>query len=212
MAKYGIYGNTAYEVNMLDKISRKAQVIIVVGFGIIIFYGGIKYQHTRLDTIEIQQPGPVEQAESPPAPKMPELLTVHLVGAVEKPGVYTLEKGQRINDAVQMAVPLEKADLTQINLAESLQDGKQIYVPAKGEKAPPATASRIGVKASGLVNINTAGAGELDKLPGIGPALAGRIIAYREKNGPFGKVDDIIKVSGIGPALLAKIKAQITTE
>ena len=199
---------------MLDKISRKAQVIIVLGFGIIIFYGGIKYQQTRLDVITIAQPqqAAAEQTPDPPGEKIPELLTVHVVGAVEKPGVYTLEKGQRINDAVQLAVPVAKADLTQINLAEPLQDGKQIYVPLKGEKAPSSTIPRIGVKASGLVNINTAGAGELEKLPGIGPALAARIIEYREKNGPFRTADDITKVSGIGPAVLAKIRAQITVD
>mgnify|MGYP005856075325 CR=1 FL=1 len=198
---------------MLDKVSRKAQIIVIAGFGIIIFFGGIKYQQTRLHNIELGTAVTIEQTKGSSEEREPGVIAVHVVGAVEKPGVYTLEKGKRIDDAVRLAVPLAKADLTQINLAAPLQDGKQVYVPLKGEKAVPAAASsRIGAKGSGLVNINTAGTGELEKLPGIGPALAGRIIDFREKNGPFGNVEDITKVSGIGPALLAKIKDKITVE
>jgi len=213
MTKYGINDKVLSGWDMLDKISRKAQVIVTVGFGIIIFFGGIKYQQTRLNIIEIGPAVISEQEQTTPEEREPELLSVHVVGAVEKPGVYTLEKGKRINDAVELAVPLAKADLAQINLAAALQDGKQIYVPQKGEKAPStATSQRIGTGTTGLININTAGSGELEKLSGIGPALAGRIIDYREKNGPFVSIEDITKVSGIGPAILEKIKGKVTVE
>lgn len=142
---------------------------------------------------------------------LPRLFTVHVVGAVENPGVYSLEEGKRINDAVQLAGVSPQADLTLINLAAPLEDGRQIYVPKKGETAPPAALPyRSETAVTGPININTASSAVLDQLPGIGPALAGRIIDYRKKNGPFQTVEEITKVSGIGPALLAKIKDRIT--
>lgn len=200
-----------------EKPDRKQIIALAILLGVILFFGGVKYYELRLDKIEIHSEVAPEQesedmetgvAETAPA----RLLTVHVVGAVEKPGVYTLEEGGRVDDAVKLAVPTEKADLTQINLAVPLEDGKQIYVPARGETpAASENLNRIGTQAkSGPVNINTASSAELETLSGIGPALAGRIIDYRTKNGPFAQTDDLTKVSGIGPAVLNKIRSKIT--
>lgn len=207
-------------------LDRRKLIAVAIVLGVILFFGGAKYYEMRLDTIRVEiQPSSwqetektegtegTEGTETANGKEPPELLSVHVVGAVEKPGVYVLEKDKRINDAVQLASPTDKADLTQINLAAFLEDGKQIYVPAKGEKRESAAVSyRLGEQSnsSTLININTAGTSELDKLPGIGPALAARIIAYREKNGPFGSIEDITKVSGIGPSLLEKIRNKVT--
>ncbi|MDX9870848.1 MAG: helix-hairpin-helix domain-containing protein [Clostridia bacterium] len=200
-----------------EKPDRKQIIALAVLLGVILFFGGVKYYELRLDKIEIQtgiipveEGGIVQAAE--PAEADPPLLSVHVVGAVEKPGVYTLEGGLRVDDAVKLAVPAEKADLSQINLAVLLEDGKQIYVPAKGEApALPENLNRIGApKSNGVVNINTASSAELETLSGIGPALAGRIIDYRTANGAFAEVDDLTKVSGIGPAVLNKIRSKIT--
>ena len=193
---------------MLDGLSKKAQALILLALGVMIFFAGIKYQETRLASVKMEKSA--LQAEQKPAVQAPKTLTVHVVGAVAKPGVYTLEEGKRIYDLIQLASLLPEADPALINLAAPLQDGKQVYVPFKGETSAGGTPQKTGVSGEGLININTAGVKELDSLPGIGPALAQRIIDYREKNGNFVAVEDITKVSGIGPSTLQKIKHLIT--
>ncbi|MCR4441319.1 MAG: helix-hairpin-helix domain-containing protein [Peptococcaceae bacterium] len=203
---------------MLDKLPRKAQVVIAVFLGVFVFFGGIRYYETRLHALKIETEVTIEEEggkkETGQEKEEPRVLAVHVVGAVEKPGLYSLQEGARVYDAVQLAVPLAEADLAQINLAAPLVDGKQVYVPSKGEKPSSSAAPsyRLGVKSTGLININTAGKEELERLPGIGPALAQRIIEYREKNGPFKKVDEITGVSGIGPSLLEKARNMITVD
>lgn len=133
----------------------------------------------------------------------PRVLTVHVAGAVARPGVVLLKEGARVMDAVESAGgPLPEADLDALNLAQPVQDGQKITVPRKGEGGAPG-ASR---EKSGKVNINTADAGELEKLPGIGPTLAERIVSYREKNGSFKSIDELKKVSGIGEKKFSEIK------
>lgn len=199
---------------MLNKITGKTQVIIAVMAGIMFFYGGVKYQAARLASEQAIVLSGELQAPAAQEPLPPKMLMVHVVGAVEKPGIYQLEEGRRIGDAIQLAVPLDKADLEQINLAAVIQDGRQIYVPLKGDKSHSggAAGSITGSRVTGKININTAGARDLDRLEGIGPALAKRIIEYRESKGPFACIEDITKVSGIGPAILEKNKENITAD
>jgi competence protein ComEA len=131
------------------------------------------------------------------------------------PDVYTLPHGSIVKDALVAAGgAADDADLDRINLAAALAEGQHVYVPHQGEDLPPIEVPARGASsgADGLVNINTADAAQLETLPGIGPSLAGRIIAYREANGPFASVDDITQVSGIGPATLEEIRDLITTE
>ncbi|MBU1092213.1 helix-hairpin-helix domain-containing protein [Patescibacteria group bacterium] len=149
-------------------------------------------------------------------------ITVDVAGAVNQPGVYELASGQIIEDAITMAGGIaDMADLTLtakiINRAALVQDHGKIYIPIKGDtpasiSAETATNTSL-VGSSGLIsiiNINTASATELDRLSGIGPIIAGRIIDYRQKYGAFKRKEDIVKVSGIGSAMYAKIKDQIT--
>ncbi|MBZ4653297.1 MAG: competence protein ComEA [Peptococcaceae bacterium] len=195
---------------MLDSLSKKAQVLILLALGVMIFFAGVKYQENRLTSVMMEKSAlQVEQKSVVQAPKT---LTVHVVGAVAKPGVYTLEEGKRIHDLIQLASLLPEADTTLINLAAPLQDGKQVYVPFKGEATAGGTPQKTGAPGDGLININTAGIKELDSLPGIGPALAQRIIDYRENHGNFAAVEDITKVSGIGPSTLQKFKHLITVK
>jgi len=195
----------------MEKYPRRTQILAVIILGIILIFGLYKYYRLRIEPaqgIEMVAQQPVSQQ-----PGSPQLLTVHVVGAVGKPGVYSLEEGKRIADAVEVAEPLDKADLSLINLAAPLQDGRQIYVPAKGEKGVKARTLSSGLRQEpGTVNINSAGVGELDRLSGIGPALAQRIIDYRETHGPFTAVEDITKVSGIGSALLEKLRNEISVD
>lgn len=140
--------------------------------------------------------------------KLP-LIGVHVVGHVVKPGVYFLPTGSRAIDAIKAAHGLHKDAMQEgVNLASPLVDGAQIYVPsrkeAKSGTLPAISASSPNVggfsqsAGTAQVNINTAGAAELETLPGIGPATATKIIADREKNGRYASVEDLGRVSGIG--------------
>ena len=126
-------------------------------------------------------------------------LTVHVAGAVAHPGVVLLAPGDRVVDAIAAAGgPLPEADLEGLNLAQSLQDGQKVAVPRRGEGGE-ADMPHAGADAGERrINLNTADAKRLEELPGIGPTLAGRIVAYREKHGGFRSVDELKKVSGIG--------------
>ena len=162
----------------------------------------------------------------------PQIITVHVAGAVKNPGVYRLKFGSRINDGIVAAGgATSAANLDVINLATVLNEGEQIYVPKRGEKPHvitnrPQVGGAGGVAGAGgaggaggvagaggaansavpqLININLASVVELEQLPGVGPATEKAIVAYREKNGAFLKVEDLLKVRGIGPAKLSEI-------
>jgi competence protein ComEA len=164
----------------------------------------------------------------------PQIITVHVAGSVKNPGVYRLKYGSRINDGIVAAGgATSAANLDVINLATVLNEGEQIYVPKRGEKPHTITnrpqlggaggaagglngvggatggATGVGGATSSavpqLININLASVVELEQLPGVGPATAKAIVAYREKNGAFLKVEDLLKVRGIGPAKLSEI-------
>ena len=147
------------------------------------------------------------------------VVLVHVDGAVVAPGVYELTMAlPRVNDAVQAAGGLtEGADTSGVNLAAAVVDGSKVHIPAQGEsqQASDDTASGQGASgssgpaSSGLVNINTATAEELDVLPGVGPSTAATIVEDRERNGPFSSVEDLMRVSGIGEKKFAKLQGSI---
>ncbi len=137
----------------------------------------------------------------PPAPEEP--ILVHVTGAVRDPGVYRLPQGSRVGDAVERAGgPRRDADVIALNLAALLVDGEQVLVPEAIADAPPITAAAAG----GILHLNSADLDDLDALPGIGPATAERIIAWRSANGGFTAVEDLLEVPGIGPAKLAGLR------
>ena len=142
-------------------------------------------------------------------------LIVHITGAVPRPGVYALAQGSRVQDAISAAGGfLAEAEKKGINLARALEDGEQLDVPyvegASPVIATEAPASTQDPSATELININFASQVELESLPGIGPTNAQKIIAYREQNGPFLTIEDIINVPGIGPGTYERIKDLIT--
>lgn len=157
-----------------------------------------------------------------------EEITVYVAGAVERPDVYKLNAGARVYEALLAASPLPEADLAALGMARKLRDGETIYVCLPGEDCPnegqpdgqaeSATGAppdfsgySNGYSGSGPLNINTASAEELDRvLPGVGPALAGRIVDYRANNGPFADISQLKEVSGIGEKKYAAIKDLVT--
>ncbi len=141
-----------------------------------------------------------------PVPPTPLPLRVHVSGAVAAPGVYDLPPGSIVEDAIAAAGgATAAADLSSLNLARVLRDGDQVTV---AETRPTAAAGEAGAgEAAGqLLNLNTATVAQLETLPGIGPALAQRIVDYRTANGPFASLDDLLNVSGIGPAKVDAIR------
>ncbi|MBK8135869.1 MAG: ComEA family DNA-binding protein [Chloroflexi bacterium] len=169
--------------------------LTVIGIAIILILG-----RPRQTKVAVTSPRPTGTPE-PTATPSP--VTVHVSGAVARPNqTYTLPPNSRVEAAIAAAGgALPGADLSRVNLADLLRDGAQIHVPSGQVTAPPATPIG-GVK----INVNIATAAELDTLPGIGPALAQRIVDYRTRQGAFVSVDDLDKVSGIGPTLIEQLR------
>jgi competence protein ComEA len=141
-------------------------------------------------------------------------VVVHVAGAVVAPGVYELDAGARVRDAVLAAGgPTADANWDALNLAALVADASRVHVPAIGEEVvatvAPAPVGELG--SSGPVDVNNADATLLETLPGVGPATAAAIITERERNGPFLGVDDLDRVPGIGPAKLAALRDLVTT-
>lgn len=168
---------------------------------------------------------PTGGADTPAATATPGIF-VHVLGAVHDSGLYELAADSRVVDAVGAAGGMtRKADETRVNLARFLVDGEQLYVPEVGEDDVPASGGASG-GASGAdggatggtgaaspaapVNINTADAATLETLPRVGPAMAARIIEWREANGGFATVDDLLAVTGIGEKTLEALRALVT--
>ncbi len=156
-------------------------------------------------------------------PPTPAPILVDVSGAVQQPGVYALPPGSRVQDAVVMAGGLaSQADTNRLNQAKPLRDGDKLVVPAIGEaaaaapeagiSAPPAAVDLGSEVDAGPVNINTATQQELETLPGIGPSRAKDILTYRETNGSFQTVDDLINVPGIGEVTLERLRPLVTID
>jgi competence protein ComEA len=186
------------------------------------------------DRLPLASPSPLAHVAPPPGvtvqpvgagaePTEPVEIVVHVVGAVSRPGIYTVPADARVADVIDAAGgPTSAADLERLNLAAAAADGSQIWVPVVGEEAPVAVAPLAsgggastgqagdGSEAAALISINTATAVELEELPGIGPTLAGAIVAFREEQGPFVSIDSLLDVPGIGPAKLDQLAPLVT--
>jgi competence protein ComEA len=134
---------------------------------------------------------------------------VHVVGEVEKPGIYIVANRARVFDAIIAAGGFTKsADQSTVNLAREVSDGEQVVVMAAGAQSGSATAQTSAQAA--LISLNRASQLELEALPGVGPTLAGRMIDWRTANGGFKKKEDLLKVSGIGNKMFDGMKDLVT--
>jgi competence protein ComEA len=151
--------------------------------------------------------------------------TVHVVGEVQRPGVYRLRLGLRVQDAIKRAGGAKPgADLEAINLAAKLTDAQQVVVPEKAARVAASAGAAGGADATAAgaagavgaaatpgppINLNSATAEQLDTLDGVGPATAQKILEYRAQHGGFGSVEDLANVSGIGPKRLEALRARV---
>ncbi|MGI9824792.1 ComEA family DNA-binding protein [Agromyces sp. Marseille-Q5079] len=207
----------------LDPSARRStpRVRIAVGAAVVLFVGAVAVaavmsffaggggEQASIGVPPASQ-GPAGDAEGGVVDVQATPLLVHVLGAVAEPGLVELDPGARVVDAVAAAGGFTAdADPAGVNLARPVVDGEQLVVFAIGElPAAPAAggagaASGGGAASDGLVHLNTADVAALDTLPRIGPALAQRILDYREANGPFTSVDQLLDVTGIGDAVFS---------
>ncbi len=150
--------------------------------------------------LAVRRPGPPVRLIEP-APQ--EQVVVQVDGEVVRPGLYRLASGSRVRDAVDAAGGFSPAaDAAALNLARLLRDGDRVTVPARASAGPAVRPAPL--------DINTAGADQLETLPGIGPVLARRIVEFRTRHGPFRRVEDLLQVQGIGPRLLERLRPLVT--
>jgi competence protein ComEA len=161
---------------------------------------------------------PVETVSARASTARQASLVVHVVGAVRRPGLYSVRDGARVADAVRRAGgATRRANLAALNLAAPLVDGIQILVPprvvlgtAPPGAAPAAAPDAAVAGAAGKPSLATATAEELDELPGVGPVTAQKILDYRAEHGPFRSVDELDAVPGIGPATVEELRDNVT--
>lgn len=188
-------------------VTRRQALAGVLALAAVLVFAGRFIAHSEARS---QDPPAETVVVESAAPAEPPRVVVHVVGAVQSPGLYRLDEGSRVADAVALAGgPGPKADLAAVNLAAPLVDGTQVLVPRRGAAAavggaPPAAGGPAA--SAGPVRLSTATEEELDTLPGVGPVTAQRIVQYRETHGPFRSVDELDAVPGIGPARLEQLR------
>ncbi len=198
-------------------LRRRRKILGLAAAGLILVCGVGWWQKTSppADAILVNRSGNAEAARS-----TPQEIVVYVSGMVGHPGVLKVNAGARAIDVVNAAGGLlQGADVTKINLAQTVKDGMQIHIPGRPQESsalttrypsdPSAQAAAKSSPQQEKININTAGAAELDKLPGVGPALAGRIIEYRNANGLFKDGEELKKVKGLGESKYEKLKDKI---
>jgi competence protein ComEA len=195
-------------------------VVVVVAAALLLWARGTPAQIAppASDAAGAVQPpaGDLQGAPQDAASPSAGFLYVDVSGAVRRPGLYKLDPGTRVADAIQAAGgPAPRADLDLLNLAQLLTDGVKVDVTRKGDAAPAATGA-FGTSGAApspslpVVNINTADEPTLEQIPGVGPVTANAILAYRSRIGHFSSVDQLLDVNGIGPATVENIRPYIS--
>ena len=190
----------------MPEISRGRALLYAAAVLVVLAVGG----RLLLASGRSAAPAPAGSLALAAEPAAPRRVLVDVVGEVRRPGVYELEEGSRVLDAVRKAGgPRAKAALELVNLAAPLADGEQIVVPAKipvGAASAQAGAFAGGQAPAAPVRLNTATLEQLDSLPGVGPVTAQKILDYRQEHGAFQSVDELDAIPGIGPVRLEALK------
>ena len=175
-----------------------------IGLAVVVGAGSVVWSSMRPPVEQVIPPTQSDSSQEVVSEESGELV-IHISGEVLRPGIISLPEGSRVIDAVESAGGhTPQAALDAINLARQVVDGEHLIIPAEGEAVVPL------VSGGGLISLSLASEQELQELPGVGPAIASRIVSWREANGPFRHVDDILAVSGIGPATLEKFRDRVT--
>jgi len=194
-------------------VEQRNKLLFIVMLAILIVAGSF-YSFWQKNTVaEVVSSDDVAAKNDFRQPEQSDEIFVYISGAVNKPGVFKASPNARVFDIVAMAGGLtDEADRAKTNLAQSIKDGMHIHVvdklPVSNEHS--ATTGTTKTKVGNKVNINHADKSELDTLPGVGPALAERIIEYRQTNGSFTSIDELKNVPGIGSSKFEKMKEKIT--
>jgi competence protein ComEA len=200
-------------------VPTRSQIAAYAVAALIVVILGVRFMHGQAHGAAAAAAGdgttagaPAVRVESRPAGAA----LVHVAGAVQRPGVYRLRDGERIQDAVRRAGGAQRgADLNAINLAAKVADGQQVVVPRRTIAGAPAgtsaagTAAEAGTQSQPPVSLNTATAEQLDTLDGVGPATAQKILDWRREHGGFRSIDDLGEVPGIGPKKLAALRTKV---
>lgn len=189
-------------------------VIAIIILSLLLFKFHQKEEGALNDPIWTEQESDQLEVEKQEKELAPENIFVDLKGAVKKPGLYEVVAGERVHDVLEKAGGLLKtADEKQINFAMKLYDEMVIYIPEIGEvEMEMADLNNMNSSNDEKVNINKADADELETLPGIGPSKAAAIIQYREENGLFKEIEELMNISGIGEKTFEKFKEQIKVQ
>lgn len=208
-------------MEILNKKQKTIMVIIIAIMLAVIGYYIIN-KTEKYDYSELEKTSNAEEQEDEEKDKEEEKIIIHITGEVEEGGVIELEKGARISDAIEEAGgTTEEADLSNVNLAYSLSDGRKIKIPNINEenketiveeKAGEDIIIEGNKSEEEKININKATQTEIETLPGIGPSTALKIINYRNEHGKFEKIEDVKNVSGIGDSKYENIKEYICVE
>lgn len=189
--------------------------VMAAALALVALAAGVFFYRSALGTGGAPAAGPAPARatrEMAPTSTTTAEVVVHVSGAVAAPGVYRLEAGARVTDAIAVAGgPVDGAEPDRLNLAALVGDGQRVYVPRAGEAIPDGGSASGGTDGgvSGPVNLNLATAEQLEELPGVGPSLAGAIVAERDRRGGFRSVDDLLSVRGIGEKRLADLRALV---
>jgi competence protein ComEA len=184
---------------------RRALVAVAAALALLVVAGRTFLRRPA----SVSVPPPVHVARAA-VPAKAATMYVDVVGAVRRPGLYRVQDGARVADALARAGgPTPKAQLELVNLAARVADGEQVVVPRRGAGVVVGPAGGGSAEPRGPVHLNSATVEQLDELPGVGPATAQKIVDYRTAHGGFESVDELDAVSGIGPARLADLRGLV---
>jgi competence protein ComEA len=220
---------------MLNSIGNQGKAALFIGALCLIVIGYVMLRPQKQEPIVFHDEKPATTStQQAPTPTQATEVVVHIAGRVKKPGLYHLPLNARVDDALKAAGgALADADLDAVNLASIIVDGKQLYIPSKKpeiskpikvdqayvpERLAPATAqsntrndqsssAKLHTPGEGVVHLNSASLEGLQRLPGVGPAYAQRILDYRKEHGGFKRIEELMEVSGIGPKKFEKMRA-----
>ncbi|HEX8854623.1 MAG TPA: helix-hairpin-helix domain-containing protein [Thermoleophilaceae bacterium] len=195
--------------------SDRLRLVVWGAIALLVLFAGWRLLGDRAGaseaSVKFDGPGAAAPSRARPAREPPARVYVAVVGSVRRPGLYRVPTGARVAAAVARAGGLGRgADLTGVNLAARVHDGQQIVVPKLGAAAAGAVAGGPTSATTGPISLSTATVEQLDGLEGIGPALAQRIVAYRQSHGGFRSIEELGQVEGIGDKRLAALRSAVT--